>query len=211
VDIKIVNFLEKYFPWVVFLVVSVLNFVFWGIFNDWSFSGLNAYQLFPILGIYAWTIMWTHYVISATRIYSGKVKKNYLYSAISSYLVLILLLMHPGLLVWAQWDTLGLVPPESIYGFVAGSLKVFVFFGTLSLILFLSYEVFSRLQDKDIIKKNWKWISLSQMLAMVLIFVHAIKLGGISDLALFEVYWVLMGLILLPCFYLIASEEWKKR
>ena len=202
------EFYGKIFPWVLLVVVTISCFVFWGMYRDWSFEGITALQLFPVLGMYAWSIMWTHYAVGSIRILNSEVTKNKIYSKVSGYIVLGLILLHPGLLIWNQWSKSGIKPPESIYGYVDDSLKVFVFIGTLSLLIFLSFEVFRRMISRPIVKKYWNWVSLSQMLAMTLIFIHGMTLGGILDDRYAELYWVVLGALLIPCFGLIVNDEW---
>ena len=107
---------KKHLPWILFFKVTFMTFIFWGIFRKWNFTNITALQLFPILGFYAWSIMWTHYIVGAVRIFNPGLKRNELYSNMSGYLVLGLILLHPGLLIWNQWSVSGLKPPESIYG-----------------------------------------------------------------------------------------------
>ncbi len=206
-----INFVSSCLPWVLFGIVTIVPLLFWGNSRGWVFAGMNALSLFPILGVLAWGIMWTHFAIGSIRIVYPEIPKNILYSKISGYLVLLLILLHPNLLVIGQWKTRGLLPPGSLYGYVNSSLKIFIFFGTLSLLTFLSYEIFERMKSKRWVKNNWRWISLSQVVAMSLIFVHALALGGLLNNPRFEFYWIALGALLIPCFGLILRNDWKTK
>lgn len=51
------------------------------------------------------------------------------------------------------------------------------------------------------------WVSVSQALAMVSIYVHAIKLGRHIQVTWFKVYWAVLGLVLVPSIvYLLWNE-----
>ena len=80
--------------------------------------------------------------------------------------------------------------------------------GSFALLLFLSYEVLHRLREKPYITKHWRWISISQMLAMVMIFVHGLKLGQNLHAGWMQLVWVSMGALLIPAFALILQHEW---
>ncbi|MCA9332951.1 hypothetical protein KDA00_03690 [Candidatus Saccharibacteria bacterium] len=197
-------------PWVLFAFIIVIPFISWAAIRNWSLSNLSALSVFPILGVWAWSIMWTHYVLGTHRIMTNS-SKNHLYARISGYLVLLLIILHPTLLAWSQWEFTNKLPPTSFYNYAGKSLKLFVFMGAVSLVLFLSYEVLERFKEKSIVKKNWKWISLSQVIAMTLIFMHALKLGNITSNVYFQLYWIILGAILIPCFGVILENDWTKK
>lgn len=196
--------------WLVFGVAVLIPLLFWLDRIGWSISKITAISLFPLLGIWAWSIMWTHYVLGTHRILYDR-SKNILYSRISGLLVLVLILLHPTILAWNQWKITDTLPPTSYYNYAGNSLKLYVFMGLVGLILFLAYEVFERIKDKKIIRNNWFWISLSQAVAMVLIFMHALKLGNLTNDAFFQLYWILLGFALIPCIGVILQEDYRKK
>lgn len=198
------------FPWLLLITVTLAPFIAWAQARSWQFNTLTALSLFPLLGLWAWSIMWTHYAYGTLILCNpSRFKKSQAYSRVSRYAVLALILFHPNLLVWNQWNIRGILPPESIYGYVDSSLKVFVFFGTLSFLTFLSFEIFERLRNKAWVQRQWRWISLSQMVAMVLIFFHALAIGQTTNTTWFEYYWVLLGCLLIPCFGVIGRADWQ--
>lgn len=192
-------------------IVLTIPAIEWLRLRNWSLAGLSALALFPLLGLWAWSIMWTHYALGAIRISNSSIKKNYGYSKVSMYIVLGLILLHPGLLAYGMWNLTGLLPPSSYYSYVAPGLKLYVIFGVVALALFLSYDVFERLKDKTWVKRHWFWISLSQAFAMVLIFVHSLKLGQNLHSGWFQMYWILLGALLIPCFALVLRTDWSSR
>lgn len=201
--------LSTYLPWLLFTIVIIVPFVFWFDRLGWRSKAITELTFFPILGIWAWGIMWTHYAYGALRIVFGDLAKNRFYSRLTNILVLALILIHPTLLIVNQWQTRKLLPPESMYGYVDSSLKLFVFFGTLGLLTFLSFEVFERIRNRQWVKRNWHIVSISQMVAMTLIFVHGLALGANLNNSWLEFYWVVLGALLIPCFGLIGRSDWR--
>lgn len=150
--------------------------------------------------------MWTHYAIGAVRIFT-KEPRNRLYSRVSGAIVLVCILLHPTLLALGMYGNTSQLPPASFYNYVAPTLKYAVAFGTISLIIFLSFDVFKRLSKKAWVKNNMRWIDVSQMVAMVLIFVHGLALGQDLQGGWFQLWWIVMGALLIPCFGLALQRD----
>jgi hypothetical protein len=83
-------------------------------------------------------------------------------------------------------------------------------FGSIALLIFLSFEVFGRIKAIPFMQRNWKWVSVSQMIAMTLIFFHGLGIGSILESPAIELYWVALGVLLIPCFGVIGREDWKR-
>ncbi len=197
--------------WGILALSVYLSFLVWASNLSWEFSSVSIYGFFPLLGILAWMTMWTHYVTGALRIKNPKLVKPKYYSELTGYLVLACLLLHPGLLAYAQNKNGEGLPPTSFFAYTGDGLKLAVMFGTISLLIFLSFEVFNRLKDRQAIKKYWWLVSISQSLAMILIFVHGLRLGSNLQTNWFTIVWAAYGLLLIPCFYIIHKEDFTSR
>lgn len=193
--------------WGLLSITLGLAIISWGIPINWKIFSITGYAWFPLLGLIAWITMWNHYVIGAVRIFQGKLDKPKYYSSTTETLVLISLILHPGILaVKLQQAGLGF-PPDSYYKYVGPTLKITIASAIIALLIFLSFEIFNRLKNNKKIKKYWLLISLSQSLAIVLIFVHALRLGTHLGPGWFLNIWLIMGVSLLPCFYIIHKHE----
>ncbi len=197
------------FCWVLAGFLLLVPFVAWSSLRGWQFGGLTGLAVFPLLGLWAWSLMWSHYALAAVRILNPQLIKNKTYSMVSGYAVLLLILLHPALIYWNLWTKQDKLPPLSVYSYVGSSLKLFVVFGSVALTLFLAYEVLERIKNRPLITRYWPWISLSQMLAMTLVFIHAVALGRTLGISWFEFYWVILGALLIPCFGLVGRLDWR--
>lgn len=153
---------------------------------------VTIYDIFPPLGLIAFGLMWTHFVMGALRRYGGgKRRHNDIYMAVSMGLVLGLILLHPGLLWLALYmDGYGL-PPESYLKAYSTQVGL-VALGSLSLVIFLAFELkkfFGR-------KSWWKYVEWLQIVGMAAIFIHAIGLGNELKLDWFFGVWVFYGITL---------------
>ncbi|HWB38690.1 MAG TPA: hypothetical protein VG604_00420 [Candidatus Saccharimonadales bacterium] len=181
--------------WVLSLIVSGLAIFVWGHDNGWQIWHFNAYQFFPVLGLLAWSLMWTHYVMGTLRELMGLPKEvlvrwfNY-----TGWVVLVAICLHPGLLIYQRFqDGFGL-PPHSYESFVAPGLGWITLLGSASLLVFLAFEFHRFYADRS----WWHYVNDLCDLAMVAIFYHALRLG--SQLMVdtwFKAVWWFYGLSLL--------------
>lgn len=196
--------------WKILALSIVLPFAAWGSSLAWRLDSLSPYQWFGLFGLLAWMIMWTHYISGTLRILTGCKKPSY-YSRLTGWLVLSALLLHPGILAYVQFQNGAGLPPFSFVDYVGQNMLLAIMLGSIALTIFLSFEIFDRLKTKQVIKKNWWLISISQSLAMILIFVHGLQLGPRLQSGWFMWVWVTCGMLLLPCLYIIHKADFEQR
>lgn len=187
-------FVAKYLPviaWGLGGFVLVSSIAAW--WTGYSGKPLTPYDIFPPLGLVAFGLMWSHYVIGALRRYAGQTAApRNVYMLLSMGVVLSLLLLHPGILWISLYiDGYGL-PPQSYYEVYSAQLGLLAI-GTVALIIFLTYE----LRRYFKFASWWKYIEKVQLLAMALIFVHAIGLGRELRIDWFMVIWLFYGVTLI--------------
>lgn len=200
------DFIKQYFSvieWTLGIFVVVVSIVAWTTTRSLS-EGLTINDIFPPLGLIAFGLMWTHFVMGALRRYSATPKVgDSPYQAVSMGLVLSLILLHPVIL-WIQLyqDGFGL-PPISQYSAYSGQFLA-IALGTLALIIFLMFEL-KRFFGK---KTWWKYIEYAQIVGMAAIFYHAISLGGELQLNWFMLVWWFYGVTLVGA---VIYSEIRKR
>ncbi len=165
----------------------------WGSLYNWRITSI--YSFFPLLGLLAFSLMWTHYVAAAVnRQYGGvfDLKKYYQWTG---WAVVVLIIFHPLLLNYGLWrDGLGL-PPGSDLLYLGKKMLTALLLGVSALAIFLAYE------SKPLLEKSKFWpvmIGLND-LAMIFIFFHARLLGGSLQLHWFHTLWNFYGLVLIVC------------
>lgn len=205
------NTASKLTPWLLFSLVVALPFLAWAQNLDWELVSLSLYALFPLLGLWAWGIMWTHYFYGALFLAFSYLERNPLYTKISGYIVLMLILFHPGLLALAQWQATALLPLSSFYAYAGSSLKFYIIIGGVALTTFLAYELLVRLRQQPCVRRLWPWVSLSQMIAMTLIFIHGLQLGQHLQAGWLQIYWIILGVLLIPSFAMVGWMDWSRR
>lgn len=193
--------------WTIFTSVVVLALVAWGQGNGWKLTHLGFYQIFPLFGLLAFSMMWSHYMAVVLRLYfkiEPKALKTYFES--TSMAVLAAILLHPGLLGWQAWrDGLGL-PPGSQISYVAPKLGLYVVLGMIAYFAFLSFE----LRRKYGSKPWFKYISYASDTAMLLIIIHSLRLGSQLQAGWFRTVWYFYGLTLLSALAYIYARRFQQ-
>lgn len=159
-----------------------------------SGGNLDLYNIFPLFGLLAFSLMWSHYIGGALQRYfdhDGRVLRTYF--TVTSSLVLALILLHPGLFVFQLWrDGFGL-PPVSYLNFYTQTVShVALILGTISLIIFLLFELHRKFRNT----KWWKYVEFANILAMFAIFYHALRLGRVFSEVWYMNLWFSYGILL---------------
>lgn len=192
------------FAWSLTTLVSVLAIVAWGQGNSWQLASLTIYQIFPLLGLLAFSIMWSHYVAAVTRLHF-KIDRAVLsrYFEATSLAVLGAILLHPSLLAWESWRSGFGLPPKSSLEYVAPDMRLYVVLGMTGLVIFLAYEFRRKFGDRS----WWKYVASASDVAMILIFIHSIQLGSHLQTGWFRAIWYFYGLTLLGCLGYIYYQK----
>jgi hypothetical protein len=174
-------------------VVDGLAIIIWAKTLAWDLENLSLYNIFPLLGLLAFSTMLVQYVIGTLKNLAGLAAPSldpyFNYSGLG---VTALIVLHPSLLVWQLWrDGLGL-PPTSYYSYVAPGLRWALLLGVFSLFIFLSFELRHRYHHSS----WWKYIDHAQDVAIVAIYFHAFKLGTHVQISWFYPLWLLYGVVL---------------
>jgi hypothetical protein len=196
------------FAWGTAGVSVLLGVVVWGGSFSWDFGNLNTYLLFPLFGLIAFSLMWSHYVTAAVRQYFQLDKKVvHDYFEITSTVVLGAILLHPGLLAFQLWaDGMGL-PPSSELHYLPSSKEFYILLAMISLCIFLAYEL-RRFYAK---KPWWRYVQIASDFAIIAVYIHALNVGSQLQAGWFQVIWYLYGLTLAASLSYIYVQKAKPK
>lgn len=193
--------------WLIGTAAYLSAIVVWGDSIGWRLSALSAYSIFPLLGLLAFSLMWSQYAL-------GAIKKNWLpglslkdYYRRTGNVVLIAIVLHPGILIYQRVrDGFGL-PPGSYESYVAPSLAWLTLLGSACLLIFLAYELGRWLSRYS----WWRFMGYLVDLAMLGIFYHGLRLGTQTHVGWYRIIWWFYGLslaaILLQKYLLLATPK----
>lgn len=178
--------------WTSVIAVLATALVAWMQSRNIIVRGVDEFSLFPLFGLMAFVLMWSHYVFGAVRRWMGLEKNQAgMYWVVSSALVLALIILHPLLLNYRLIsDGLGL-PPAS-YELAYGGKAIFLVLGTVCLLIFLTFELRRWFRGST----WWKYVEYAQIVAMIGIFIHSLELGRELTMPWFMVLWWIYGLLL---------------
>ncbi len=190
------------------MLVIIIAITVWGQGLRWQFDHLSIYQFFPVLGLIAFSTMWSHYIASVVRQLLGIERRVlHTYFEATSLIVLAAILLHPGLLWYQLWrDGFGLPPGSYLNHYVAPSLKWAAILGTISLFVFLAYELRRKYYDKH----WWRYVAYASDAAMIAIFIHALNLGTNVQTGWFRVVWWGYGVSLIGALTYIYYKRLSK-
>lgn len=177
--------------WLLSVSVTLFALIVWT--NERLTGGaLTTYKLFPLLGLVAFSLMWAHYAVGSVRrlmkVEVGELKKYYTYT---SWVVLVLILLHPALLIFQlNKDGYGLPPKSYLTVYAEPAMKIAIGFGTISLLIFLAFEFKKKFEKKS----WWKFVEYAQLVAIGLIFYHGLTLGRELSVPWYRVLWFFYGI-----------------
>ncbi len=180
-------------PWIVTSAVSLLAVYVWGASFSWQPSAINAYGLFPVLGLLGFSIMWSHYMVGEMdRAFHRSVDRTS-YFRITGYIVLAVILLHPGILTYQRLrDGYGL-PPASYESYVAPGMAWLTILGSIALLAFLTFELHRFYKSRP----WWKYVTAASDAAMLAIFLHGLGLGSLLQAGWYRTVWLFYGATLL--------------
>ena len=175
-------------------IILGLSFIAWlqGVGGN-----VGRYELFPLFGLLAFGLMWMHYVSGSLKRYVGLARDKavlHTYFTITSIIVLGLILLHPGLLYTGLYtDGFGLPPLSSFEVYPSAGARVALLLGSISLTIFLLFELRRWFGER----KWWKYVIYANGAAMIMIFTHALIIGGELMNGWFRFAWISFGWILI--------------
>lgn len=203
------EFMVKYhrqFEWALGVFVVLTSILVWLETREPAESTITIYDIFPPLGLIAFGLMWTHFVMDGVRRFFGiEAPKSGLYKTLSFGIVLGLLILHPGLLwIGLYNDGYGLPPASHVAAYQNQLLAVGL--GTIGLMIFLAFEL-----RKWFSKKSWwKFVQWAQIVGMAAIFFHAVELGDELREDWFGLVWAFYGITLVAVIIYVEIDKARK-
>ena len=178
--------LSQIIAWVLVCLVVAASILAWTSSYQWHILPLSTYEVFPVLGLLAFGLLWTTYTMTALGSY-WSLGHHVLaqYFKWTGYAILALICLHPGLLIYQRFqDGYGL-PPHSYESYVAPGLGWVTLLGTVSLFIFLAFEL-RRFFGKY---SWWHYVADASDLAMLFIAYHGLTLGNQVQIPWFKTIW----------------------
>ena len=182
--------LSKLIPWLISGIALVLAIVGWGQNLGWQLYGISIYGWFPLFGLIAFSLMWSHYAVDFLGYFLKFQIGEGPYLRATRYIVFFALLLHPGLLAWKRWHEDFGLPPMAWLDFVEPSAWLGIIIGITAWLAFLGFELHYWFRNK-----SWfKWIIWANACAMILVVIHVLYLA--EPTGWFRYLWYFYGISL---------------
>ncbi len=173
-------------------ITSAAALAAWAGMYQWDVPFTSLYTLFPVLGLLAFCIMWSQYMLEALQNLTQHTVNIKRFFTTTSLFVFVLILLHPGLLIIQRFvDGYGL-PPESYKSYVAPMQAWITVLGSISLLAFLAFELKRFYDDRS----WWPYVLILNDIAIIAIFYHGLRLGSDVQAGWFKGLWYFFGLTL---------------
>jgi len=173
-----------------FWLIVFLPVYFWGDSFAWDLSRLNLYLLFPLLGMLAFSIMWTQVVVGTFKEKFENVNKFFSRTGVAVFL---LFFFHPVLAAVAQFKSVGLLPLQSFFDLVGPAQKKFLIIGMIAFTIFVLYEIVLRVAALRKVQKLNKFFEIFSEFGIILVFIHSINLGSHLQAGFLKYVWWFYG------------------
>lgn len=194
------------FSWMLGVGVVAIALIAW---SEVRLTGreLTPYDFFPPLGLSAFGLMWTHYATGTLRrVFKLPSSTLKIYFKVTSWIVLALILLHPGIFVTKLWvDGFGLPPISYLTVYQDTGMRIALLLGTLSLLAFLAYELRRKYRQAS----WWKYVEYANVVAMFAILYHGFTLGQELSLPWLRGIWLFYTVTLVGS--VIYNEVYKRR
>lgn len=188
--------------WILTVAVVIVSIVAW--FP--TATPFTSYSLFPIFGLVAFGLMWTHYVSGAIRSYLELPAESLRWHfRLTSSIVLISILLHPLLLETQLYrDGFGL-PPLNVFSLYGTAIERLALVAAIAaLLIFLMFETYRRYATRS----WWRYVEWANVAAMILILAHGFVLGTQLRIPWFQLVWLIYAATFIIA---VAYTEYYKR
>ena len=142
--------------------------------------------LFPAFGLSAFTIMYLHLIGRPFAAWLDGYVSFARFERVSSYLVLVSIILHPLLRTIALvirgislWPSLGT--------------ELAITLGGLGFILLISYDLGKTFQHSTFVTRHWGRIDVASTLGFYVIWVHSLLLGSEVQMGFLHSLWIFYG------------------
>ncbi len=150
----------------------------------WSFSPDLWLDLFPVLGITAFCIMWLHVVGGALEEWLERYVNFQRFVDNTSIFIFVLIILHPLFLLIGQGFR---VADIFLYG------QNYIMLGVAGLLMLLTYDLGKARKEREFFVRHWNAVLIVSTIGFLLIFFHSLGLGSDVQAGPLRDLWIFYG------------------
>lgn len=197
---KLPKYLVAIFAWVTVIYPLYVAFSNRG----WSFDSSLISNIFPLLGILAFCLLWLH---SISGVFEDWLRQQFDFDRfvhITASIILICIILHPLLLLIVMDFNISDI--FLLYGVRAITLAI------VGWLLLITYDIGKPFRNKEFIKKNWNKILIISNIGFLLTFFHSIEIGSDLQSGPLRFIWIFYGITaFLSIFYTYTIMPFLKK
>lgn len=171
---------------VIFAYLAVLYPLWINIGNiSWSFSLTSVFNLFPLFGLAAFTLLWLHAISGAFEPWIRKYIDFDQFVQNTSVAILFCIILHPLLL---------LIPLGFNFTRVFGYGYFYIWLGIIGWLLLITYDIGKVFRKHSFFMKNWHHILLISNIGFLITFFHSLGVGSDLQSGLLKTVWIFYGI-----------------
>ncbi|OGC82353.1 MAG: hypothetical protein A2V81_02365 [Candidatus Abawacabacteria bacterium RBG_16_42_10] len=190
----------KYLYLVFFVLVLIMVYIVPAAGFFWARGGINflgglgisefAYAVFPLLGLYAFSMLWLQFIMGSARDVLTKAYPKVLkFHMNQGPFVLLFSLLHPLFLV------IGVGLENYLYmTYVPQELKLYAFLGVISLFFMILAVAAAMFRMHPWLQRRWIYIHYLNYLVFILSWLHSWNIGTDMKTAPFRQLWLFYGI-----------------
>lgn len=171
---------------ILFACLAVLYPIWVNISNiSWSFNPISIFNLSPLFGLLAFTLLWLHAVSGVFESWLRKYINFDRYVQITSGIIFISLILHPLFL---------LIPANFNFSQIFTYGKIYIWLAIIGWFLLITYDIGKILRKYNFFSKNWNKILLVSTIGFLLIFFHSLGIGDDLQTGPLRIIWIFYGI-----------------
>ncbi len=161
-------------------------------------------ELFPAFGLLAVTIMYLHIIGRPFKTSLEPYVSFDRFERISSYLVLVSIILHPLLrTVFLLIQGISLIPPPAYV--------LPITLGALGFLMLVTYDLGKLFVRSPFIERHWNKIDVISTLGFYVVWTHALLLGSDLQIGPLRTLWLVYGLTAASASLLVLGRYLEKR
>ncbi|MDP4001425.1 MAG: hypothetical protein Q8P69_00020 [bacterium] len=153
---------------------------------SWTLNSFLIFNLFPIFGLLAFTLLWLHAISGAFESWLRKYIDFDQFVQNTSILILVSIILHPLLL---------LIPVGFNFNQVFTYGEKYIWLAIIGWFLLITYDIAKLLKGKyDFFVKNWTNILIISNIGFLITFFHSLGVGDDLQSGLLRTIWIFYGI-----------------
>lgn len=153
------------------------------------FSKIVLLDIFPALGLLAFSMMWLHIVGGALRPWIEKQIDFDSFVLWSSVVTLLAIVLHPILLLVALYLSGG----GRVLDYVRPGQEYLIYIAVVALVVFVTYDILKLNKHRKRIAKHWTAIKFVSTLGFFLVLIHSLGVGRDLQTGNLRTLWYFYG------------------